>query len=239
MSLNRVWYDWDDTGEFFIGMVDPSLPSYFGGLANSAKESAWVKFDDEFGAASLWHHSGAATMGHEVGHLTGRKHVACKDDNGDGEPDELKGGAIDLTHPMTDWFPDCRLAAVDPDGWYGFDVYYGLWGQPGPTVISNDPAIPRPNLGYPLMGYLSPSWTDPYHWCRMLSYYGAPCEPNLVGIDWNPPPPEPTAGSPLAPVLQGSTTSSTSAASRATVLAAAIAKDGLSAVPLGVSLCQK
>jgi hypothetical protein len=44
------------------------------------------------------------------------------------------------------------------------------------------------------MGYLSPSWTDPYHWCRMLSYYGAPCEPNLVGIDWNPPPPEPTDG---------------------------------------------
>lgn len=194
MSLNRVWYDWDDTGEYFIGMVDPSLPSYFGGLASSGKESAWVKFNDRFGDFSQWHHDGAATMGHEVGHLTGLKHVACKDDDGDGQPDELKGGAIDVSHPMTDWFPDCRLAAIDPDGWYGFDVYHSMWGLPKPAVISNDPGVSPPNLGYPMMGYLGPSWSDPYHWCRMLSYYGAPCQPNLVGIDWNPPPPEPTDG---------------------------------------------
>ncbi len=194
LGINRVWYDWDDTTEFFIGMVDPSLPTYFGGLANAGLESTWLKFNDNFSGGSPWFHDGASLAGHEVGHLAYRKHVACADDDGDGQPNELKGGAIDLTHPMTDWFPDCRLAEVDPEGWFGFDVYFALWGLPSPTAISNDPAIDLPNRAYPVMSYLTPTWTDPYHWCRMLSYYGVGCEPNLVGIDWNPPPPEPTDG---------------------------------------------
>jgi hypothetical protein len=194
LALNRIWYDWDGATEFFVGMVDPSLPSYFGGLANSGYESAWVKFDEDLGSWAPWTHDGASILGHEVGHLTGLKHVACKDDPADGIPDELKGGSIDLSHPMTDWFPDCQLAEVDPAGFYGFDVYYELWGLSEPTVISNDPGAGTPNQAFPMMGYRSPDFPDPYHWCRMLSYYGVNCEPNLVGIAWNPPPPEPTDG---------------------------------------------
>ena len=94
-----------------------------------------------------------------------------------------------MTHPGVDWFPDCQLGEIDPEGFYGFDVYYELFGLDEPAVISPDPASPAASRAFPLMGYKGPKWTDPYHWCRMLEHYGVACHPNLVGIRWNPPTP--------------------------------------------------
>ena len=193
MGLARVFYEWDNETEYFLGMVDPSLHTRWGGLASSGSDAAWSKFSQSIGDQP-WDHSGARLVGHELGHLTGLKHAPCKDNDGDGIPDELAGGALDLTHPGTDWFPDCRLGEIDPEGFFGFDVYYKMWGLDEPAVISPDPGAPAFNVAYPLMGYLGPKWTDPYHWCRMLEHYGVPCHPNLVGIYWNPPPPSPTDG---------------------------------------------
>ena len=194
MSFNRVWYDWDSQTDYFVGMVDPSLPTRWGGIANSGYDSAWVKFSSVQGEQWPWNNTGASTLGHELGHLTGLKHAPCRDNDGDGIPDELTGGAIDFTHPAVDWFPDCQLGEIDPDGFYGFDVYHDLWGLSQPTVISPDPAAGAPNQAFPLMGYRGAKWTDPYHWCRMLVWYGVDCHPNLNGIPWNPPPPAPTDG---------------------------------------------
>ena len=194
MGLNRIWYDWDNETEYFLGMVDPTLPTRWGGLANSGYDAAWAKFSMTIGDNEPWDHSGARLVGHELGHLTGLKHAPCRDSDGDGIPDELAGGALDLTHPGVDWFPDCQLGEIDPDGFFGFDVYYELFGLDDPAVISPDPAAPAGNRAFPLMGYKGPKWTDPYHWCRMLTHYGVPCVPNLVGIKWNPPPPGETDG---------------------------------------------
>ena len=194
MGLNRVWYDWDNETEYFLGMVDPSLPTRWGGLASSGYDAAWAKFSQTTGQDQPWDHSGARLVGHELGHLTGLKHAPCRDSDGDGIPDELAGGALDLTHPSVDWFPDCQLGEIELDGFYGFDVYYELFGLGEPAVISPDPASPAGNRAFPLMGYRGPKWTDPYHWCRMLTHYGVTCSPNLVGITWNPPPPGATEG---------------------------------------------
>lgn len=194
MGLHRVFYEWAGSREYFIGAVDPSLVTRFGGLANDPLDSTWLKFNDAFDDNVPWRHGGADLVGHELGHLTGRSHAPCADSDGDLVPDELVGGPIDMTHPGADWFPDCRLAEIDPEGFYGFDVYHAYWGLPEPVVISNDPAVSNPNRAFPLMGYRGTGWTDPYHWCRMLDYYGTPCHPNTAGIAWNPPPPEPTDG---------------------------------------------
>lgn len=189
MGAHRALYDWEGNREYFVGMVDPSLASRWGGLANDAYDSAWLKFNDAFSSSAPWRHGGADLMGHEAGHLTGQSHVSCKDDDDDGVADELVGGAVDPYHPGELWFPDCRLAEIDPDGYYGFDVYHAFWGFAEPAVISNDPDAAAANRAFPLMGYQKPKWTDPYDWCRMMQYYGTPCEPNDVGIPWNPPPP--------------------------------------------------
>ena len=187
LGLYRALYDWSDTREFFVGLVDGSLPTRWGGLASGDNETAWVNMNPDTYANSEWYLVGATTFAHEVGHLTGLKHVACKDDDGDGVPDELVGGAVDPTHPQQARFPSCSLAEVIEHGYYGFDVYHDLFGLTTPIVISNDPGAGDPNRGYPLLGYKTPRWIDPFHYCRLLVYYGVPCDVATIDEPFDPP----------------------------------------------------
>ena len=187
LGLYRALYDWSDTREFFVGLVESSLPTRWGGMASESNETAWVNMDPVASNSAAWYIVGAQTFAHEVGHLTGLKHVACKDDDGDGEPDELIGGATDPTHPQNGRFPSCSLAEVIEHGYYGFDVYHDLFGLPTPAVISNDPGAPAANRAYPLLGYKTPKWIDPFHYCRLLVYYGVPCDAANIDEPFDPP----------------------------------------------------
>ncbi len=199
LAVYRVFYDWDDEEDLFVGMIHPGLPTHFGGQSTGGTDSVWVRMTDTFGGASTWWHSGAETLGHEAGHAAGLKHVPCKDGDSDtepdGVPDEQAGGAIDPSHPDALTFPVCTLADPDPEGFYGFDVYWSLFGLDGPTAISNDPAQTAPNRAWPWMSYQSPGWSDPYHYCRLLDFYGVPCNPTDLGIPWSEP--DAPAGGPL------------------------------------------
>jgi hypothetical protein len=195
LALYRAFYDWDGEEDLFVGMVDPSLPTQFGGFSTSGTDSVWVRMNDTLGSTYPWYHSGAETLAHEAGHAAGLKHVPCRDEDDDGVADEEQGGAIDPSHPDALSFPTCTLAVVDPEGYYGFDVYWTLWNLPGPTVISNDPAQAAPNNAWPLMSYQNPGWPDPYHYCRLLAFYGVPCDPTDLGLAWSEP--DAPAGGPL------------------------------------------
>ena len=101
-------------------------------------------------------------MAHELGHNKGLLHMYC-------------AGNESNTDPSYPWpYPNCRLATVDPTGYYGFDVYYAAWLL-SPTVISNDPTALSPNQGFPLMGYKRPRWISPYEYCKLLVAYGINC----------------------------------------------------------------
>ena len=199
LAIYRAFYDWDDEEDLFVGMVHPSLPTLFGGQSTGGTDAVWVRMRDTVGGTSTWWHTGAETLAHEAGHAAGLKHVPCKDGDADNEPDgvpdELKGGAIDPSHPNALTFPNCALADVDPEGWYGFDVYWSLFGLAGPTPISNNPDQAAPNRAWPFLSYRDPGWADPYHYCRLLDFYGVPCDPTDLGIPWSEP--DAPAGGPL------------------------------------------
>lgn len=186
VALWRIFYDWADAREFFIGMVHPSLPTRWGGLA-SKLDTAWVRMYPDVAEDSPWHHRGAALIAHEAGHLAGLLHVACKEEDGDGIPDELGGGPVDPAHPQQLRFPDCSLAEVREHGYFGFDVHHLSFGLPEPAVISNDPAVGAPAVAYPVLSYKGRKWIDPFHYCRLLVYYGVPCHPDTIDEPWLPP----------------------------------------------------
>jgi hypothetical protein len=197
LARYRVFYDdWDEERNLFVGMIHPSLPTVFnGGVSTSGTDAVSMRMTDSFDVNSPWSHSGAETLAHEAGHAAGLKHVPCKDDDGDGIPDELAGGAIDLSHPAALTFPVCTLADPDPEGYYGFDGEWQRWDLPGPTVIGNSPAHTPPNKAWPWMAYQNPGSPDPYHYCRLLDFYGVPCDPTDLGIPWSEP--DAPAGGPL------------------------------------------
>jgi len=196
LAVYRIFYDWDAEGDLFVGMIHPSLPTVFnGGVSTSGTDAVSMRMTDSFSAASPWSHSGAETLAHEAGHAAGLKHVPCKDDDGDGVPDELAGGDLDLSHPAALTFPVCTLADPDPEGYYGFDGEWQRWDLPGPTVIGNSPAHEPPNEAWPWMAYQNPGSPDPYHYCRLLDFYGVPCDPTDLGIPWSQP--DAPAGGPL------------------------------------------
>ena len=197
LALHRVFYDWADEREMFVGLVDSSLPTSFGGIATGDTDSIWMKMNDFF-TATPWEHSGAYVLGHEAGHRGGLGHVPCMDDDGDGVADEIAGGDLDPTHPMTLSFPDCWLSEVDDRGYYGLDVYWDRYALPGATVLSNDPAADPPNGARPLLSYANPGWLDPYHYCKLLNYFGVPCSPTALDLPWNPPNPQPDGSDPFA-----------------------------------------
>jgi len=180
LALIRALFGYPES-DLLYGMVDPLQPfGPFRGMADGdGNAMGWM--DGTVSADFPWHIVGGSVLAHEVAHNTGLLHVGCKDDNEDGIPDEVVGGAIDPNHP-TD-FPNCSLAPVDPLGFFGFDVYWELWpALGGPTVISNDPNFPAPNSGYPLMGYRGAKWPDAYDYCLMLDYFGVPCSPADIGF---------------------------------------------------------
>ena len=157
--LHQYW-NMDEADRLF-GVFHEDTPS--GGF------SGWAKSD----FLSAWWKPVETTPSHELAHLRGLGHVGCKDDDADGVPDELAGGALDPTYPTA--FPNCSLAPVDPDGYYGFTTYRDPF-----TIYSNDPASPA--AAFPLMSYMGTIWSDAYHYCRLLDSYGVTCSPGAIGV---------------------------------------------------------
>ncbi len=171
LKWKRTWTNDPVSDMHYYGMVHETFAAR--GLADTPGWVALGTMDSDFWTASPWHGWGPETMAHELGHNQGLQHVACADDDGDGTPDEEEGGATDSSYPWP--YPDCSLAVVDTEGYYGLDVYYSSWGLSEPEVISNDPGESQPHLGYPLMGYESPNWVSPWEYCNLLEEYGITC----------------------------------------------------------------
>jgi hypothetical protein len=156
----------------WVGLVHPAvntkMPGFnSGGMAIPFRLSSWVKMSSDVRPA--WLIRGGANLAHELGHNAGLLHVKCAGDEGFPVADLYP-------HPL----PDCRLAVGD-DGYYGFDVYFDKWGFWQPKVISNNPNAVNDQAAFPMMGYRSPEWPDPFDYCWMLASYGIPCNPFQMG----------------------------------------------------------
>ena len=177
---------------FWYGMIDPTIEwwwdivkdgkktggqFYATGMSNGtvAVGLMLTNHDED----SPWWVEGGMTGAHEGGHNYGLGHYNCAGN-------ESLGGGVDPNYP----YPydkgkglACSLAAVDPKGFYGFDVYYANWSHlTGPTVISNDPAAGTPNRGFPLMGYKRPQFMDVYTYCKLLVAFGVDCNLANLGV---------------------------------------------------------
>ncbi len=199
--------------DFWYGMLDPSLPWWWNILDDEGNKT----FDEEgnerkffatgmsngtvaiglmltnFDKNSPWWVEGGVTAAHEGGHNYGLGHYLCAGS-------EPLGGSVDPNYPYPedttdDGDPDdnsdnvvnCSIAAVDPEGFYGFDWYYHNWPHLiEPTVISNDPAEATPNRGFPLMGYRRPQYVDVYTYCTLLNEFGVPCSLGDLGVTYIP-----------------------------------------------------
>jgi hypothetical protein len=146
-----------------LGMVHPDIDTNGGlGLANVPGYQFWVKMLASHAGQPDWYQWGGNSMAHELGHNMGLRHVDCA--HAEAQPD-----------PNYPWpWPNCRLAAVDPAGYYGFDVYYQTMGYASPVVLSNDPNDAT-HQAFPLMGYRRPRWISPWEDCKLLNTYGVNC----------------------------------------------------------------
>lgn len=192
--LTRIQWTRDNSGwlddNFWYGMISPNLPWYWtippedggGTFTATGFSNGTVAMGQMFSTwsnATPWFMPGEATIVHEGGHNYGLGHYSC---NGN---EELGGPVVYYPYPA----PNCALAEVDPEGFYGYVWYYHVWDHmSGPTVISNDPAAAAPNRGFPLMGYAQPQYSDPYTYCKVMDYLGVDCQPSSLGI------PEASAG---------------------------------------------
>lgn len=167
-------------GYRWYGMVDPTLL-----LSPGGGFIGWAKNGTSLGLMSLatdagapWDQTGGYALSHEVAHLqlAAPDHIGCS--GGESNPDPA--------YPYS--APNCQLADIDPEGYYGFDVYWALWSNTldGPTVISNDPSESDPNQGFPLMGAVGPQYVDPWDYCRLLDSYGVPCDHLTLGVSVAP-----------------------------------------------------
>ncbi|RME42185.1 MAG: hypothetical protein D6791_18330 [Chloroflexi bacterium] len=167
----RRWLTTDTLDDpHYYGMVhadfEPDMS--YDGYGDVGGRDAFGIMSSSTSSSSPWHIDGGVTMAHELGHNQGLKHVECS--GTENNPD--------TSYPWP--YPDCSLADVDSSGYYGLDVYYEIWGLSEPTVISNDPNESAPHLGYPFMGYLTPSWVSPWEYCKLLEEYGVSC-----GLSWS------------------------------------------------------
>jgi hypothetical protein len=179
----------------YAGLISPSLGGLCNGWSGAASgDAVWVRMSSSAGSQP-WIINGGVTLAHELGHsqLPNPDHILCK--GNEGPPN----GSADTEYPYI--FPNCRFSAADPHGFYGLDVYYALWPETAsqPTVLPNgDPnaQVSEPDL-FPLMGYLTPKWTDPYTYCGFLNSYilaqADVCDrdgidPNPGGVIQNPKP---------------------------------------------------
>jgi hypothetical protein len=155
----------------WYGMVPSGLPWKWGGLSNGEVAMGVINEVSYEESPGHWYISGGWLAAHEMGHSLGMAHIACG--TGEGKPD--------LFYPYSG--DPCSMAAVDPLGYYGFDLYYDIWPQSnGPTVISNDPNAALLNRGFPMMSYRGPKWIDPYTYCKLLPVFGVDCKLADLGI---------------------------------------------------------
>ncbi len=174
MILN--WVEWanaltDDPAAvtYYQGMVHPDLDTDGGlGKGNRPGRNSWAKMINSNSGWPDWYITGGNSMAHELGHNKGLRHINCSGN-------ESGGGSVDPNYPYP--YPNCRLSGPGTSGFYGFDVYYDLWGLSGPTVLSNDPNAASPNQAFPLLGYQRPRWISDYEYCKLLPSYGGiiPC----------------------------------------------------------------
>jgi hypothetical protein len=180
MSILRLWSSAPVNSWFWYGMVDSAMATgNWTGLATNGVASG--KFGTTFDTDSPWDMKYGSTLVHELGHkvMPGPDHINCKGN-------EETGGGLDDGYPYQ--APNCSMAAVDPEGFYGFDIYWSLWPGilGGPTVVSNDPAAAEPNRGFPYMGYKGPKWADPYDYCKSLIGEGIACDTSMVYLPAGP-----------------------------------------------------
>jgi hypothetical protein len=177
----------------WYGTVDPGVPMKLysdavtsiniTGISNGT--TAYGRIEKTNLDQPLWWVRGGMTLVHEMAHnlMPGPDHILCKGS-------EESGGGLDTNYPYPyddDPPKTCSMAGIDPAGYYGFDVYWSLWSYlTGPTVVSNDPAAPAPNAGFPLMGYKRPHWADPYDYCKLLAGLGVPCDETAINISATP-----------------------------------------------------
>ena len=177
MSILRLWSPAPVNGWYWYGMVDSSMDTAgWTGLATNGVSSGkfGTTLSDNVPHALKY----GTTVVHEIGHkiLPGADHINCAGN-------EIDGGGLDENFPYPN--PDCSMAAIDPEGFYGFDIYWSLWPSllTGPTVISNDPTAPKNNRGFPYMSYSSPKWADPYDYCKSLTGFGISCDTSMVYLN--------------------------------------------------------
>lgn len=162
-----IWTDDPHDNCHFIGMVAPEANTRDAdgehlGLSRVGHTQSWVKMQD-LSEVNVWFQRGAQTMGHELGHNKGLKHVDC----GAGEDDP------DNKYPWRG--VNCALADTDGEGYYGFTVFYQTWGF-DQTVISNDPQASALHRAFPMMSYRAPMWVSPWEYCKLLdTAYGVEC----------------------------------------------------------------
>ncbi len=153
------------------GMLSSDVTWKWGGFSNGVVSMGKINDKTLDDSPTDWYVNGGHIVVHENGHNLGRDHVDCGAGEGSPDPDYPYSG------------DPCSLAAVDPEGFYGYDWYWYLWPQSsGPTVISNDPNEAEPNRGFPMMSYRSPKWIDPYTYCALLPIYGVDCSLADLGI---------------------------------------------------------
>ncbi len=149
---------------YWMGMIHPNITTGFLGIAFTPGYASTTKMRPDGGGYNVdWYITGGSTTAHEIGHNKGLKHVKCS--GGEGNPDP--------NFPYTN--PNCSLSAVDPTGYYGFDVYHNLWNLNTPSVISNDPSATGNNRGFPLLGYQRARWISPFSYCAVANDYGLAC----------------------------------------------------------------